>query len=167
MEVKYIAIHCSATKEGKDYHATDIDKWHRERGFKKIGYHYVITLDGIIEQGRKLDEVGAHVQGYNSVSLGVCYIGGLDENGKPKDTRTEAQKQTLIDLLTILRGEYPDAIIQGHRDFSPDVNGDGIITPDEFIKDCPCFDAKKNTPKFKKNLKTLVSFKKQYLYLHR
>lgn len=147
MEVKYIAIHCSATKEGKDYHATDIDKWHRERGFKKIGYHYVITLDGIIEQGRKLDEVGAHVQGYNSVSLGVCYIGGLDENGKPKDTRTEAQKQTLIDLLTILRGEYPDAIIQGHRDFSPDVNGDGIITPDEFIKDCPCFDAKKEYAK--------------------
>lgn len=147
MEVKYIAIHCSATKEGKDYHAADMDKWHRERGFKKIGYHYVITLDGIIEQGRKLDEVGAHVQGYNSVSLGVCYIGGLDENGKPKDTRTEAQKQTLIDLLTILRGEYPDAIIQGHRDFSPDVNGDGIITPDEFIKDCPCFDAKKEYAK--------------------
>ena len=66
---------------------------------------------------------------------------------KEVETRTEAQKQTLIDLLTILRGEYPDAIIQGHRDFSPDVNGDGIITPDEFIKDCPCFDAKKEYAK--------------------
>lgn len=88
MKVQEIIIHCSATKEGVDFKAKDIERWHKQRGFKKIGYHYVIDLDGTIEQGRKETENGAHTVGHNSIALGICYIGGLDKNGKPKDTRT-------------------------------------------------------------------------------
>ena len=90
--VNEIIIHCSATPEGRNFKASDIDHWHRQRGFKKIGYHYVIDLDGTIEVGRDEDEIGAHCVGHNRESLGICYIGGLDCNLKPKDTRTEAQK---------------------------------------------------------------------------
>lgn len=141
-KVKYIVVHCSATKEGMDYRARDIDRWHRERGFNSIGYHYVIDLDGCIEQGRGINQMGAHVKGHNNESIGVCYIGGLDASGEPKDTRTAAQKQSLNDLLTVLKRMFPDAVIQGHRDFSPDLNKNGVIEKSEWMKDCPCFDAK-------------------------
>lgn len=123
-----IIVHCSATKEGKDFRAKDIDRWHKERGFKSCGYHYVITLDGSVERGRKDSEIGAHCSGHNQHSIGVCYVGGLDRNGKPKDTRTPAQRSAMFDLLYLLKQQYPDAVIYGHRDFAN--------------KDCPCFDAK-------------------------
>ena len=129
-EVRYIVIHCSATRVGQDFRAIDIDSWHRRRGFKKIGYHYVVDLDGTIEDGRKLDEEGAHVWGYNNCSVGVCYIGGLDANGKPKDTRTLEQKGALLALLRELKRQYPKALVVGHRDLNP-------------MKGCPCFDAVK------------------------
>ena len=90
-----IIIHCSATIEGKDYTVEDIDRWHRQRGFARVGYHYVIRLDGTIQQGRPLDIAGAHCIGHNAHSIGICYIGGLDQTGKPKDTRTQAQKDSL------------------------------------------------------------------------
>ena len=86
-----IIVHCSATKAGQDFTATDIDRWHRERGFNGIGYHYVICLDGKLEKGRDVALVGAHCKGWNERSIGICYIGGLDENGRPADTRTNAQ----------------------------------------------------------------------------
>ncbi len=141
-EVKYIVIHCSASRAGQDFRAVDIDGWHRRRGFKRIGYHYVVDLDGTIEEGRKLDEEGAHVKGYNHCSVGVCYVGGLDENGEAKDTRTEKQKRALEDLVEVLREVFPGAEVVGHRDLSPDKNGDGKVEPWEWLKVCPCFDVR-------------------------
>lgn len=128
--IKEIIIHCADTPEGRDDKAADIDRWHKQRGFDRIGYHYVIDLDGTIEYGREQDCIGAHCQGHNTNSIGICYIGGADRDTlKPKDTRTDEQKASLVLLLKYLRQRYPDAKIYGHRDFSD--------------KPCPCFDAKK------------------------
>lgn len=127
-----IIIHCSATKEGADFGAADIDRWHRARGFKKIGYHYVVRLDGKYEHGRKDLEEGAHCtqQGMNRRSISICYIGGLASDGKtPKDTRTEAQKKTIKTLIATLRGRYGNLPVCGHRDIA------GVN------KACPCYDA--------------------------
>lgn len=152
-KIDSIVIHCSATKEGVDYRVKDIDKWHRERGFQMIGYHYVIDLDGTVELGRPLSMNGAHCntaglsgESYNKHSIGICYVGGLDRNGKAKDTRTDAQKAALRTLVARLREKYPIKEVIGHRDASPDRNGDGKITPDEYIKLCPCFDVKSEFP---------------------
>ena len=152
-DIDAIVIHCSATREGQDVRAADIDKWHKERDFKMIGYNYVIDLDGKIEIGRPLSMSGAHcntagVSGrvYNSHSIGICYVGGLDKKGNPKDTRTRRQKKALQELVNKLVMEYPIKEIIGHRDASPDKNGDGQITQNEWIKMCPCFDVKSEFP---------------------
>ena len=138
-----IIIHCSATRAGQDFTATDIDRWHRQRGFRSIGYHFVIRLDGTIEPGRDVALDGAHCTGWNHRSIGICYIGGLDRNGRPADTRTEAQREALVRLVEDLRLVFPSLKqVIGHRDTSTDLNGDGIISPDEYIKSCPCFDVK-------------------------
>lgn len=142
-EIKHIVIHCSATKEGMFFDSENIDNWHKKKGWSGIGYHYVVLLDGMLEKGRKDEKIGAHVKGFNSNSIGVVYIGGLDKKGKPKDTRTDLQKESLKELLKRLKWMYPKAEILGHRDFSPDLNKNGIIEKNEFIKACPCFDAKK------------------------
>lgn len=94
-KISKIIIHCSATKEGKDYTVVDIDRWHRQRGFQMIGYNYIIRIDGTIEIGRPIEMVGAHCVGHNRNSIGICYIGGLSSDGKPKDTRTKEQKESL------------------------------------------------------------------------
>lgn len=128
-KITEIIVHCSATPEGQNFTAEDIDRWHKQKGWQGIGYHYVIELDGSVHKGRNEEVIGAHCLGHNVYSIGVCYIGGLDKWTKaPKDTRTDAQKQALIDLLKSLKEKYPNAIIYGHRDFSK--------------KNCPCFDAK-------------------------
>lgn len=127
-EIKKIIVHCTATKEGQPVTVADINRWHKERGFANIGYHYVIYIDGSLHLGRKVSIAGAHTSGHNANSIGVCYVGGLDANGKAKDTRTQEQKRALEDLLRELREQYPNAHIYGHRDFA--------------AKDCPCFDAK-------------------------
>lgn len=139
--IHHIVVHCSATREGKFFNAKDIDKWHRERGFREIGYHYVILLDGTIEVGRSENEQGAHVRGFNRSSIGIGYIGGLDSKGRAKDTRTKEQKIALEKLLIDLRKRYPSSKISGHRDFSKDLNGNGVIEPHEYMKECPCFNA--------------------------
>lgn len=143
-----LIVHCTATKPGAKVNVDVIDGWHKERGFKKqpqsgriCGYHFVVLPDGTIETGRYLSEIGAHVSGQNSRSIGICYVGGLDANGKAADTRTPEQKEALIWLLSRLVVMFPDATIKGHRDYSPDLNGDGIIEPWEYIKECPCFNA--------------------------
>lgn len=141
--IKHIVIHCSATVEGKHFTADDIDRWHKRRGWNGIGYHYVVCIDGTIEKGRPEWKMGAHVKRYNRHSIGVTYIGGLDRNLTPKDTRTFKQRVSLLQLVTELKKKYPKAEILGHRDFSPDKNGNGIIEPFEFIKACPCFDVQK------------------------
>lgn len=137
-----IVVHCTATRGWQDYGADDIRRMHKAQGWSDIGYHYVVRIDGTVENGRDVDIIGAHVSGYNKYSIGVVYVGGLDNQGKPKDTRTENQKNALRQLLLDLRELYQNAKISGHRDFSPDKNHDGIISPDEYIKECPCFDAK-------------------------
>lgn len=141
-KINLIVVHCSATPEGRDVTAADINKMHIARGFKKIGYHYVVRLDGTVEMGRKENEIGAHAKGYNANSIGVCYVGGLASDGKtPKDTRTPAQKSALKKLLHTLKQRYPDARIVGHRDLSPDTNHNRKVDKWEWIKACPCFDA--------------------------
>lgn len=143
-----IVIHCSATPDGKSYTVDDIRKWHKDRGFSDIGYHYVVYRNGCVELGRDVDIAGAHVQGHNAHTIGICYIGGMDKYGKiAKDTRTLAQKASLLSLLTDLRKLYPTAKICGHRDFSEDLNKNGILEPWEWMKECPCFDAIKEYSK--------------------
>ena len=123
--INEIIIHCAATKEGKAFTADDIDTWHKKRGFRCIGYHFVILLDGRLQVGRPVEEIGAHVTGHNQHSIGICYIGGLDKNGKAKDTRTPEQKESMYKLLRILHNKFPKATIHGHREFAN--------------KACPCF----------------------------
>lgn len=141
-KIDSIIIHCSATKAGQNFTATDIDRWHRERGFNGIGYHYVIRLDGKLEKGRDVSLSGAHCKGWNERSIGICYIGGLDENGRLADTRTNAQKRVLYQMIMDLQREYNILQVLGHRNTSPDLNGDGIIEPYEYVKVCPCFDVR-------------------------
>lgn len=153
-DIDAIVIHCSATRAGQDVRAADIDKWHKERGFAMIGYNYVIDLDGTVEVGRPLSRDGAHCntagtsgRSYNRHSIGICYVGGLDKDGKPADTRTPEQKRALRDLVYKLMHEYPGIVeVIGHRDASPDKNGDGRITPNEWVKQCPCFDVRAEFP---------------------
>ena len=140
--IKYIVVHCTATEKNRDFTAKDIEGWHKQRGWSGIGYHYVIDIYGKLEKGRPDWKIGAHVKGQNKHSIGIVYVGGLDENLAPQDTRTVAQKQELKRLLCVLKDRYPTAIILGHRDFSKDSNGNGIIEPFEFMKQCPCFNAK-------------------------
>ena len=114
---------------GKDFSVEDIDRWHRQRGFNGIGYHFVIYRDGSIHAGRSKRQIGAHCKGHNTISIGICYIGGLSTNGKPKDTRTAAQKASLRALVEQLQEEFPLATVHGHNEFA--------------AKACPCFDVQK------------------------
>ena len=127
--ITLIIVHCSAVRPDQQSSAAQIDTWHRERGWKLgIGYHYVVRRDGTIEPGRPEWLVGAHCLNHNRHSIGVCYEGGLDIRCKPADTRTEAQKEAMRQLLEKLHGRYPRALIVGHHNLDPG-------------KDCPCFDA--------------------------
>lgn len=117
--IKEIIVHCSATPEGKNYTVDQIKQWHLARGFSDIGYHYIIYLDGSTHQGRQEDAIGAHCTNHNSNSIGVCYIGGVAKDGKtPKDTRTDAQKKSLLTLLKSLKQKYPKAVIYPHYKFA-------------------------------------------------
>lgn len=134
--INEIIVHCTATPEGKDYTIADITNWHKQRGFTTIGYHYVIYRDGSVHKGRDINVSGAHCTGHNAHSIGVCYVGGLENKPgvptakqKDKDTRTPAQKASLLKLLKELRTLYPMAKIRSHKDFAN--------------KACPSFDATK------------------------
>lgn len=124
--INLIVIHCSATREDRDFPVTSLIACHQAR-FGFTGYHYYITRDGKVYQTRHENLPGAHARHYNRHSIGVCYEGGLDKDGHPKDTRTEAQKAALWHLLRSLRADYPDAQIIGHCEL-PHV-----------AKHCPCF----------------------------
>ena len=136
-----IVIHCTATPPHNNLTADDLRRMHKQQGWSDIGYHYVVRLDGKVELGRDVDLIGAHVSGHNAHSIGVVYVGGLDRYGNAKDTRNDLQRAALLSLLLDLRKLYPGAKISGHRDFSPDLNGNGRVEPEEWIKMCPCFDA--------------------------
>jgi N-acetylmuramoyl-L-alanine amidase len=142
-KVNLIVIHCSATKETQDYSFENCIRDHKARGFTTCGYHRFIRRDGTIHIGRHFDKAGAHVLNYNKESIGICYEGGLDANGKAKDTRTEAQKQSLLKCIQEAIDYGHVTRITGHRDLSPDLDGDGVVESDEWVKQCPCFDAEK------------------------
>lgn len=138
--IKYIAVHCTAGSQKATVRDLEIE--FRRKGWKNPGYHYVITEDGKIHQMLDTEKVSNGVKGFNSVTVNVAYTGGIDANGQSEDNRTGAQKDSLRKLLKLLKRKYPEAVIQGHRDFSPDKNGNGVVDSWERIKDCPCFNAK-------------------------
>lgn len=127
-KISEIIIHCSATPAGRAHTVQDLDRWHRQLGLKKIGYHYIIYLDGSVHVGRPVEEPGAHCAGHNHNSIGVCYIGGYDENFLPCDTRTPEQRDALRQLVEELQQQYPEATVHGHSEFAD--------------KACPCFNVR-------------------------
>jgi N-acetylmuramoyl-L-alanine amidase len=124
--INKVLIHCTATKPDHDVDVKDIRQWHLDRGWSDCAYHYHIKLDGTIQSGRPIELIGAHCRGYNKFSIGISYAGGLDENGKPSDTRTEEQKESLVKLMIRIRKVYPEISVHGHNEFSN--------------KACPSFD---------------------------
>ncbi len=128
--VRFLVLHCSATRCTQDYSVEQLRRDHKARGFRDIGYHFYVRRDGTMTQHRKLLEVGAHCRPYNRCSIGICYEGGLDAQGKPRSTLTAAQYGRISDLLSVLHQLFPQAKVVGHRDL-----------PGTTPKDCPCFDA--------------------------
>ena len=128
--IKYLVLHCSASRCNQDYSVELLRRDHKARGFYDIGYHFYIRKDGKKTQHRMLLEVGAHCIPYNRCSIGICYEGGLDEDGKPANTLTKEQEERITDLLINLHKLFPKAKIVGHRDL-----------PGASPKECPCFDA--------------------------
>lgn len=138
-QIERIFVHCTAGNQKAT--VEDLMREFKAKGWKAPGYHVVVLANGTIHQLLPDSEISNGVQGYNSTAINVAYTGGIDGNGKAVDNRTEEQKKSLISLLKSLRERYPKAKIMGHRDISPDKNGNGIIDPWERIKECPCFDA--------------------------
>lgn len=138
--VKHLTIHCAATPEGRHVTAEQITAWDKAK-FGQTSYHWVVELDGNRVRTLRDDERGAHVGGKNTGNIGICYIGGMDKKmNRPMDTRTEAQKASLLTLIRTYKARYPGITIRGHRDWSPDLDGDGVIEPNEWKKACPSFD---------------------------
>ena len=129
--VRFLVLHCSATRRNQDYSVEQLRRDHKARGFYDIGYHFYIRKDGTMTQHRKLLEVGAHARPYNRCSIGICYEGGLDEQGKPCNTLNSLQFERIKELLVVLKRLFPKAEIVGHRDL-----------PGTSPKECPCFEAK-------------------------
>lgn len=138
--IKYIAVHCTASSQV--WGVSELMLEFKRKKWKYPGYHYVIHADGKISQLLDEEKISNGVKNYNASTINVAYIGGVDKNGVAVDNRTNAQKHSLNMLLKVLKGRYPKAVIQGHRDFSPDLNHNGKVDKWERIKECPCFDAK-------------------------
>ena len=131
-DVKYLVLHCSGTRCNENYTPEMLRRDHRAMNLRDVGYHFYVRRDGTKTQHRMPLEAGAHCTYYNKCSIGICYEGGLDENGFPCNTMTVRQKRTLIGLLCILHKMFPQAKIVGHRDL-----------PGNTSKDCPCLDTRK------------------------
>lgn len=142
-ETKYIVVHCSATRSNQDIGADEIRQWHLNNGWRDIGYHVVIRRNGKIEFGRHPDEAGAHVKSHNFQSIGICMVGGADHEGRGENNFTAEQFLSLKAALVMMSRAYPGASVVGHRDLSPDLDGDGVIEKHEWMKECPSFDVKK------------------------
>lgn len=134
-----IIVHCTAGSQKQT--EADLKAEFKRKGWKSPGYHFVIFPDGRIVKMLDESQVSNGVKGYNAHSINVAYVGGIDSNGKAVDNRTQEQKDALMRLLMQLKRTYSDAKIMGHRDLSPDLNGNGIVDPWERVKECPCFDA--------------------------
>ncbi len=146
--IDLIIVHCSATRADCRLAPSDLEKAHRLRGFDGTGYHYYIDREGTVHATRPAERIGAHSRGFNARSIGVCYEGGLDARGRPADTRTPSQRDALRRLIGELLRLFPGSRVCGHRDLSPDRNGNGEIEPAEWIKVCPCFDVRSEYPLF-------------------
>ncbi|QTH23720.1 N-acetylmuramoyl-L-alanine amidase [Rhizorhabdus wittichii] len=126
-KIEYLTIHCAATPRGRDVKAATISQWD-VRKFGQISYHHVVDIDGNRVRTLRDDQRGAHVGGANTGNIGICYVGGVETNNRPADTRTDAQKMALLTLIRTYRARYPGIIIRGHRDWP------GVA------KACPSFD---------------------------
>jgi len=129
-KTNYVVVHCSATQAKSDIGVPEITRWHKERGWETIGYHFVIRRNGVLEKGRAIEAVGAHAPPFNQVSVGICLVGGIDVHGLPENNFTDEQFSALLELLQSMKVRYPAAEIIGHRDV-PGTH-----------KDCPCFDVR-------------------------
>lgn len=141
--INLIVIHCTASRIDRTLSPNSLDAMHRRNGWTCCGYHYYITRDGTVHHMRPLDLPGAHARGFNARSIGIAYEGGLRPDGCAADTRTAAQRAALLLLIEELLRKYPRCRVCGHRDLSPDLNGNGILEPSEWVKLCPCFDAER------------------------
>ena len=156
-ETKFIVFHTSATPADWNIGAAEILHLHTApkteeipwgiydlhgKAWSDIGYHLILPRNGVIELGRDLDAIGAHVKGYNRISIGICMVGGISEDGQPEDNYTDEQWRAADFLVPLLAARYHVAEIVGHRDLSPDANGDGVIDRHDWLKLCPCFDAR-------------------------
>lgn len=128
-KINLFVIHCADTYSSMDIGVKEIDKWHKAKGWIGVGYHYVIRRNGVIETGRSEEIKGAHAEGFNANSIGICYAGGKGSDGKPEDNRTPKQKESLRKLISELHLKYPGAKVVGHHDLNP-------------LKACPCFKVK-------------------------
>ena len=128
-ETEYLIIHCAATKPSMDIGLTEIRKWHLDRGWRDVGYHYIIRRNGEVELGRRSDDTAAHASGYNHKSIGVCLVGGMADDNSAEDNFTDRQWTALLDLVKQIQVEYNDINIIGHNDVS--------------TKECPSFDVQK------------------------
>ena len=138
--ITLIVVHCTAPRVDVDFTQKDLLRCHRARGMTCVGYHFYIRKDGYIWSTRPLEQVGAHARGHNQDSIGIAYEGGLDEQGLPADTRTQQQKFSMRALIRTLKKDFSITRVCGHRDLSPDKNGNGVVEPSEWLKQCPCFD---------------------------
>lgn len=136
-----LVVHVTATPAGRDIGVAEVRRMHKAKGWSDIGYNELIRIDGTLEPGRGIDQVGAHVAGFNSRAYGITIVGGLNAQGKPANTATHAQMVTLERRLREMAERYPKAGVCGHRDLSPDRDGDGVVERSEHVKACPCFDA--------------------------
>lgn len=138
--INLIVIHCTASANGKPVSRETVDQWHKARGFQGIGYHWLIQPDGTVDRGRLEETPGAHAKGFNAHSIGVCLVGGIGGPDRQNPgLYTRAQWEALRLLVLELLERYPTARVVGHRDLSPDLDGDGEVEPNEWLKLCPAF----------------------------
>mgnify|MGYP000712534681 FL=1 len=142
-KINYIVVHCSATREAVRLLPRLWSRAPPPVASATTGYHYYIRRDGTVLGTRSLELPGAHCRGHNKYSIGICYEGGLDARGNPKDTRTPEQRSALHLLVYQLLQQFRNARVCGHRDLSPDLDGDGTVEPWEWVKQCPCFEVSK------------------------
>lgn len=140
-DIRHIVIHCTATRQTAT--VEQILQSFKARGWKAPGYHYIVLPNGVNVNTWPDEKVANGVKGHNADSIHVAYIGGIDSKGRPVDNRTPTQRAMLRHIVNLLRARYPKAMVCGHRDLSPDLNGNGRIEPLEWVKACPCFDAVK------------------------
>lgn len=138
-DIKYIVIHCTATPQ--TWTAKDVERYfYEDKGWNNPGYHTVFEIDGSHRELLPIHEIANGVKGHNYHSIHITYIGGVDSNMNAFDNRTQSQQDNMALYIDSLHRGFPDAEIVGHRDLSPDLDNDGEVQPDEWVKECPSFE---------------------------